>query len=98
MKAENPELLRDALQPLRAEIEQISGARLIDRDGDPLGGAWLRIPHSSADPTDETDWPRQFEWMADTLSRFRKALDYARDCLNNRSIPAGAAAPAIAGS
>jgi Domain of unknown function (DUF4268) len=98
VKTENPETLRDALQPLRAEIERIAGARLIDRNGDPLRYDWLRVPHLSAESTDESDWPRQFEWMADTLNRFRKALDYARDCLNNRSIPAGAAEPATAGS
>jgi hypothetical protein len=91
VKAENPDRLRDALQPLRTEIERIAGGKLIDLDGDPLGWDWLHVPRLSADPTDESDWPRQFEWIANTLDRFRKALDYAHNRLNKGPIPASAA-------
>jgi hypothetical protein len=76
VRADDLEGMRDALQPLRSEIERISGASLIGPDDDPTSG-WLRSTALRADPTDESDWPRQFAWMADTLERYRAALEYA---------------------
>jgi hypothetical protein len=70
--------MRDALQPLRSEIERISGGHLIGPDDDPASGGWLRSAALRADPTDESDWPRQFAWIADSLERYRAALEYAR--------------------
>ena len=77
VRADDLEGMRDALQPLRSEIGRICGASLIGPDDDPANGGWLRSPALSADPTDESDWPRQFAWMADTLDRYRAALEYA---------------------
>jgi hypothetical protein len=78
VRAEDLEQVRDALQPLRSEIERISGGSLIGPDADPTNGGWLRSAALRADPTDESDWPRQLAWMADTLERYRAALEYAR--------------------
>jgi hypothetical protein len=50
---------------------------VIGPDDDPANGGWLRSPALNADPTDESDWTRQFAWMADTLDRYRAALEYA---------------------
>jgi hypothetical protein len=78
VRAEDLEQVRDALQPLRSEIERLSGGSLIGPDDDPTSGGWLRSAPLRADPTDESDWPRQFAWMTDTLERYRAALEYAR--------------------
>jgi hypothetical protein len=85
VQADELEQVRDALQPFRPEIERISGARLIDPDDDPTSHPWLRSAPLSADPTDESDWPRQFAWIADTLERYRAALEYARTELRKDS-------------
>jgi hypothetical protein len=85
VRADDLEGMRDALQPLRSEIERICGASLIGPDDDPANGGWLRSPALSADPTDESDQPRQFAWMADALDRYRAALEYARTALRRDS-------------
>jgi hypothetical protein len=77
VQADEPGQVRDALQPLRSEIERISGANLIRADEDTSSQRWLHSAPFSADPADESDWPRQFAWMAETLDRYRAALEYA---------------------
>jgi hypothetical protein len=80
--------LRAALQTVRAEIERISGATLVSLDEDPTSQRWLRSSTLSADPTDESDWKRQFGWMAETLDRYRAALEYAATELRRNSMAA----------
>jgi len=37
-------------------------------------GSRIAIYKENTDPTDEADWPRQHEWMADMLNRFNKTF------------------------
>jgi hypothetical protein len=87
-RVDAPDRLRAALQTVRAEIERISGATLVSLDEDPTSQRWLRSSTLSADPTDESDWKRQFGWMAETLDRYRAALEYAATELRRNSMAA----------
>ena len=71
----------------KAQIEQDFGGPL---DWDPLPksqSARIGLTLTSADPTNEADWPRQHHWLAQQLQRLHDVFRKRTGQLNEASIP-----------
>lgn len=83
IKADDPYHWRDALQPLRERLEEISGRKFIGPEDDPTRWDWfLKGKACEGDPNDESDWSRQFDWLAKNLESLQAALEFVRDQLD----------------
>jgi hypothetical protein len=74
LSGQDAEKLFGFLQVRRDKIEQNLGTTLSweerSRGGYTIGGCSM-----SADPSDPTDWPRQHQWLCDTLKRFSEMVE-----------------------
>ncbi len=64
----------DALKREREAIERELDCSLEWEDLSTRGSCRLAAYNRGCDPTDEADWPRQHEWLADRLNRMHRVL------------------------
>ena len=61
----------DSLLDMQREINgDFAGDKLDWRPPDDYASGYVALIKQNVDPTDEVDWPIQFEWLQDTLERF----------------------------